>query len=58
MPTNLGSFTRCSGQKRNVPVSEVIWDLVEGQQPIAATAIHVGHELREDVELNSALTSA
>jgi len=39
-------------------VSEVIWDLVEGQQPIAATAIHDGHILREEVARNSALTSA
>ncbi len=39
-------------------MSEVIWDLVEGQQPIAATAIHDGHEMREEASLNTALTSA
>jgi len=39
-------------------VSEVIWDLVEGQQPIAATAIHAGHELRDEVSRRTALTAA
>jgi len=38
-------------------VSDAIWDLVEGQQPIAAAAVHDGHELRDDALLNTALTS-
>jgi len=41
----------------DVPMSEVIWDLIEGQQPIAATAIHDGHELRDDASRLTALTS-
>ena len=41
-----------------MPVSDVVWDLIEGQQPIAATAIHDGHELRDEVSRLTALTSA
>ncbi|NTV38611.1 MAG: N-formylglutamate amidohydrolase [Demequinaceae bacterium] len=35
-----------------------MWDLIEGQQPIAAVAIHDGHAMRDEVARTTALTSA
>ncbi len=36
-------------------MSETTWTVFEGQQPIAATAIHDGHALRDDVRARMAL---
>jgi hypothetical protein len=57
-PTNPATFTRCCGQKWDATVTEVFWDLVEGQQPIAATALHDGHDLRAEALRRTALTAA
>ncbi len=35
---------------------EKIWSLREGKQPLVATAIHDGHEVREEVRHLLALT--
>ncbi len=39
-------------------MTDALWHLVEGEEPIVATAIHDGHELREEVAALTALSDA
>ena len=45
-------------ERTNALMSDNLWEIVEGPEPIVAVALHDGHELREEVEAITALSPA